>query len=256
MRDVGVCCNGSFNSINMWKLKVKVHWRRAHLGWSPPGKMLSIVFLFFLLCFFFIDLTWKVNFFLFLHLWCLLLNELKRWPEALRHRYFLLIWRSYMSDGEVTTGDRSLENYILFLFLEIKVHISIFSDLYYWMRWRGHQELPCHWDCRNSGCLPCLKVKVKITNVFLLLFSNYNKNQLKRNQLSPRKKISSKISVLYSRFWKKVTCKSILGIGKTTVWFFSVEILFRTFRRDLDILIYWFWYINRQASKQANSRDI
>ena len=25
MKDAGMCCNGSFNSINMWKLKVKVH---------------------------------------------------------------------------------------------------------------------------------------------------------------------------------------------------------------------------------------
>ena len=30
----GMCCNGSFNSINMWKLKVKVHCSRlrAQLG--------------------------------------------------------------------------------------------------------------------------------------------------------------------------------------------------------------------------------
>ena len=134
-----------------------------------------------------------------------------------------------MERSPLVTTQELKKLYFVFVFEKLKFIYQFFSDLYYWMRWRGHQELPCHWDCRNSGCLPCLKVKVKITNVFLLLFSNYNKNQLKRNQLSPKKKISSKISALYSRFWKKVTCKSILGIGKTTVWFFSVEILFRTF---------------------------
>ena len=54
----------------------------------------------------------------------------------------------------------------------------------------------------------------------------------------------------------KRTCKSILGIGRTTVWFFSVEILFRTWKKMCVDLFTIMWYLVIINIQRTNKRTI
>ena len=153
----------------MWKLKVKVHWRRAHLGWSPPARIIVMTFseTFSSLCSFF--------FVIFITEWNG--EEVTRSPPVTR----------IASTQTVSPAIKEFN----FIPLSPQIYVLI-KNLVYFEKTIFFTQITIFAEKSTFNQFP---VKFKIECLL------------------------------------KITCKSILGIGNTTVWFFSVEMLFKTFNK-------------------------